>query len=118
MTTEIRPSRRAVVPGVVLVEVLVTKGCPHEDAAVDLVAVASRDIGVNPVVMLIEVSNLDEATRQRFRGCPTIRVDGLDVHQLADDDAPSLSCRRGNTGHGLRGVPDYRQVRRALERGI
>ncbi len=56
--------------------------------------------GVTPVVMLIEVSNLDEATRQRFRGCPTIRVDGLDVHPLPDDDAPSLSCRRDNTGHG------------------
>ncbi len=101
-----------------LVEVLVTKDCPHEDAAVDLVAVASRDSGVTPVVMLIEVSTLDEATRQRFCGCPTIRVDGLDVHQPPDDDAPSLSCRRDNTSPGLSGMPDYRQLRRALERGI
>lgn len=100
-----------------MVEVLVTKDCLHEDAAVDLVAVACRESGVTPVVMLIEVSDLDEATRRRFHGCPTIRVDGSDVHPLPDDDAPSLSCRRYNTDHGQSGVPDYHLLRRALKRG-
>lgn len=63
----------------VLVEILVTDGCPYEDVAVDLVASAARGIGIAPRLVLVEVSDIDQAERQRFVGSPTIRVDGRDV---------------------------------------
>ncbi len=63
----------------VLVEILVADGCPHEDAAVALVASAARGIGIAPRLILLEVSDPDQAERQRFTGLPTIRVDGLEV---------------------------------------
>jgi hypothetical protein len=81
----------------VLVEILVTDGCPYEDVAVDLVASAARGMGIAPRLVLVEVSDIDQAERQRFVGSPTIRVDGRDV-------APPGA------------VPDLALVQAALER--
>jgi hypothetical protein len=100
----------------VLVEVLITKDCPHVDAAVDLVAMASRETGAAPRLMLIEISDLDQAAARFFVGSPTIRVDGSDVSPPTGGDLPSLSCRLYRTEDGLREVPQYRLVRRAFER--
>jgi hypothetical protein len=81
-----------------LVEILVTDGCPHEELALELVSASARRLGVRPVVDLVEISDLDEASALRFVGSPTIRVNGQDV-------APAS---------GRSGLPDDRTVREAM----
>lgn len=97
-----------------LIEILVTKDCPHEDTAIDLVGMAANSLNVAPQVTVIEVADLTEATQRRFVGSPTIRVEGRDVSPPNDPDA-SLSCRLYKTTHGLSGVPDVSLVLAALK---
>jgi hypothetical protein len=98
----------------VVVEVLVIENCPHEDAAIRLIARTTQAIGVKPLVKLVEIPDLAQAARHGFVGSPTIRVNGSDVDPPAKDQPASLSCRHYATSHGLRGLPDSEQLRAAL----
>lgn len=116
MTEQICPTPAVVVLGVAaLVEILVTPGCPHVEAAVDLVGRLADETKTRPRVVLVEVSSLVEAERHGFAGSPTIRVNGVDVSP-APANAAALSCRTYQTDHGPSCVPDARQVAEALIR--
>jgi hypothetical protein len=66
--------------------------------------------------MVIErriVNTLEEAEAIRFRGSPSIMVDGVDP--FADLDAPvGLSCRVYKTPAGFAGSPTLDQLREAI----
>jgi hypothetical protein len=98
----------------VVVEVLVTRSCPQEDAAIRLVGITAHALGMRPRVELIEISDLDHAEQYGFVGSPTIRVNGRDVAPPAETASVSLSCRQYETGRGLRGVPNHQQLQAAL----
>ena len=99
----------------IVVEVLVTENCPHEDDAISLVTIAAQETGVTPRLTLIEIHDLEQAEQQHFLGSPTIRIDGSDVAPFAESQGTSLSCRLYNTTHGQSGVPELDLVRAALE---
>ena len=62
------------------------------------------------------VETPEEAERVRFRGSPSILVDGVDV--FADADAPvGLSCRVYQTANGPAGAPTLDELREAVTRG-
>jgi hypothetical protein len=98
----------------IVVEVLVTEHCPHEDDAISLVTMAAQETGVTPRLTLIEIGDLEQAEQQHFLGSPTIRINGSDIAP-AKGQAASLSCRLYHTTHGLSGVPELDLVRAALE---
>jgi len=79
-----------------VVEILVTEGCPNEDAAIGLVGMAASVLEMTP------------------RVTPTIRIDGCDVAPPLGEEV-TLSCRTYAT-HGPSGVPDVELVLAALER--
>ena len=115
-TFEIHTRLPAVPPvPMIVVEVLVTENCPHEDDAISLVTMAAQETGVTPRLTLIEIHDLEQAEQQHFLGSPTIRIDGSDVAPFAEGQAASLSCRLYNTTHGQSGVPELDLVRAALE---
>jgi YHS domain-containing protein len=116
MTPEIRgsPSDRTL-PRMIVVEVLVTDNCPHEDDAISLVTMAAQGTGVTPRLTLIEIHDLEQAEQQQFPGSPTIRINGSDIAPPARHQAASLSCRVYHTTHGPSGVPELDLVRTALE---
>jgi hypothetical protein len=89
----------------VLIEILVTKNCPREDAALRLVGIAAQMTGVAPQVMLLEVGDLDGARRRTFTGSPTICVNGQDIAPPSNPDAASLACRDYSTDHGRSDIP-------------
>jgi hypothetical protein len=60
------------------------------------------------------VTRPEEAERAKFRGSPTILVDGLDPF-AKDGDPFSLSCRIYQTPDGLAGSPTIDQLRTALD---
>lgn len=98
----------------VLVEILVTKNCPREDAALRLVGMAAQLTGAAPQVMIIEIGDLAEARRRAFTGSPTIRVNGQDVAPPSNPDAASLACRDYATDHGRSDIPPLPRLLEAI----
>ena len=97
------------------VEILSFEGCPHREAARELVLRIAGDLGVDPEVTLVDVPDAAAAARLRFLGSPTIRVDGRDVEPGAEErGALQHACRVYRTAEGFRGQPDARWVREAI----
>jgi hypothetical protein len=98
-----------------LVEILYFDGCPNHEPAVALVERIDHELGTGADVRLVNVADQETATRLRFLGSPTIRVDGVDVDPLtAQRSDYALSCRIFATDHGPAGQPEERWIRDAL----
>lgn len=100
-----------------LVEIFYFDGCPNHQPAVALVERVSGELGLEPEIRLVNVTDDEAAQRLRFLGSPTIRVGGLDVDpHTKDRDDYALSCRVFRTDAGIVGQPDERWIRDALLR--
>ena len=85
------------------------EGCPNWQAVQAAVVKAAPDARVT--LHLVETEA--DAHRLRFRGSPTILIDGVDP--WADPDAPiGLACRVFRTERGLAGLPSETQLLAAL----
>jgi hypothetical protein len=99
------------------IEVLYFDGCPtYETAAKTLRAVLEEE-GVEAEAHLVAVNSDEEAGQLRFRGSPTIRVDGEDLFPVAEREDWRLGCRVYATPQGLRGSPTAEMLREALTKG-
>lgn len=95
------------------VELLWFSGCPNWQDTEGRLRQALALAKVGAQVVLVEVTSPEDAERLRFRGSPTIVVDGRDP--FADDSDPvGLSCRVFRTPAGLRGAPTVDQLVRVL----
>jgi len=102
-----------------LVEILYFDGCPNHEQALALVERISRELGIEPRIELVHVSDQEAAQRLRFLGSPTIRVAGVDVDPRTEARRDyALSCRVFQTKSGVVGQPDERWVREALIREL
>jgi hypothetical protein len=102
-----------------VVEILYFDGCPNHEAAQELFERVASEVAVSPDVRLVKVEDQEAATRERFLGSPTIRVDGRDVEPGADQRTDFvLSCRVYRTKDGLAGQPDAAWLRQALEASV
>lgn len=98
------------------VEVLSVQDCPTHAAAVKLVSeiLCSERIAADVHEILVLDHNM--ATALRFRGSPTIRINGRDVDEkLAGADKASLSCRFYEGSERI-GLPPAELVRQAIIR--
>ncbi len=76
------------------VEILYFAGCPNHEAARALVERVAADLEVQPDIDLVEVPDADAATRLRFLGSPTVRVNGRDVEPGAEERGDFVfACR-------------------------
>jgi len=90
-------------------------GCPNWTTARERLNEAVRAVGLADRVSidLERVETEEDAERLRFRGSPTVLIEGVDP--FASDDAPfGLSCRVYRTEAGLEGSPSVTQLREAL----
>ncbi len=90
-------------------------GCPNWETARARLDEVLRETGLagKAELHLEIVSSEEEAERLRFRGSPTILIDGVDP--FADDAAPfGLSCRIYMTDRGCDGSPSLEQLREIL----
>ncbi len=91
------------------VELLWSSGCPNWRETHARLRQAVALAGVDADVVLVEVTTPEDAERRRFRGSPTVLVEGRDP--FADESAPvGLSCRVFRTPEGLRGAPTVEQL--------
>jgi Domain of unknown function (DUF2703) len=99
------------------VELLWWEGCPsHPDALDDLRRVL-REEGIEAEVARIEITDDEQARRERFPGSPTIRIDGEDIVPAEDVEPYSLTCRVYRTRDGsVSPRPDPEDVRAAVRR--
>ena len=96
------------------IEILHIDGCPNHEPTGLLVRDILRELGIVACVTFVCVDDDRAAGRLRFRGSPTVRIDGIDVDPI-DDDAPfAARCRLYRTSVGLAGVPDRAALRSAI----
>lgn len=80
------------------IEVLYVADCPSHRAAVDLVKGILFAEGLDSDVHEVLVQDQRMAEELRFRGSPTIRINGRDVSEVGEESAGptntfALSCR-------------------------
>ena len=99
------------------VELLWWDGCPsHPEALAELRQIL-REEGVEADVTRIEVTDDEQARRERFPGSPTIRIDGVDILPPGESEPYSLTCRIYRLRDGrVSPVPDPEDVREAVRR--
>lgn len=97
------------------VTLLYFDGCPNWQVADERLQEALASAGRDDVrVQRRLVSTPEEAEAARFRGSPTVLVDGRDP--FADPAAPvGLSCRVYRTADGLAGSPTVDQLLAVLQ---
>ena len=89
------------------------EGCPNWKGASAAIREVLDDLGIESQVEYQLIDTPEAAERLRFRGSPTILLDGIDP--FAQPDAPiGLSCRIYRTPSGLAGSPSEEQLRKVL----
>lgn len=97
------------------VEVLYFAGCPNYEGVLELIERTTAELGVEPEIDLVEVSDAEAAVELRFLGSPTVRVDGRDVEPGAEARGDfTFSCRLYRTDRGVVEAPDPVWIRTAL----
>lgn len=96
-------------------ELLYWEGCPSHPRALEDLAAAMSEAGLDPSeIVLREVDTDKAAERERFIGSPTIRIDGVDI-QPVEDEPYGLTCRIYHRRDGrISPTPDPADVRDAL----
>jgi hypothetical protein len=95
------------------VKVLYFDGCPHWRTAADRLVALQAEMGFDLTRQPVETP--EEAELVRFKGSPTIQVDGVDPFGPAD--APiGFACRVYETPEGPAGSPTVEQLRKVLSR--
>jgi glutaredoxin len=89
----------------VVIRVLTFEGCPHCEAAKDLVEKTVRDLHLQADIETIQVKNENEAQTYQFLGSPSIQIDGQDIERTRRNEKSSYSCRVYRTPTGITGVP-------------
>lgn len=89
--------------------------CPNAELARDRLTEALTRVGADPTVVThTTVETPEAAERLRFRGSPTVLVNGRDP--FADDASPvGLSCRIYRTEAGTEGAPSVDALVAALQ---
>ena len=92
------------------VTLLYFDGCPNWQQTEQRLLDALDQAGLPPTVLTRQaVRTPEDAERLRFRGSPTVLINGQDP--FADPDAPvELSCRIFQTPDGLAGAPTVGQL--------
>jgi hypothetical protein len=97
------------------VHLLYFDDCPNWQETDQRLHAAIALVGLDVIPVHISVTTPEAAEQWRFRGSPTVLVDGVDP--FADEVAPvGLSCRVFLTPDGLRGAPTVDQLVEALSK--
>ena len=100
----------------VRIEILARRDCPNRGMAQIVVDRAVAVSGVPVEVQTVDVKTEAQATKWRFLGSPSVRVDGLDVEPGSSERTDyTLGDRVYRCGlGGVQGWPDELWVRSAL----
>ena len=98
------------------VSLLYFDGCPNHHATLTLLESLLAEAAWDGTIDLVNVDSPERAEELRFRGSPTVLIDGVDP--FLDAEAPvGLSCRIYPTDAGYRGTPPELELRAAIALG-
>jgi hypothetical protein len=87
-------------------------GCPNWKTTSAHLSTLVRQ-GLDATIDFEVIDTYEAAVARRFRGSPTVLIDGVDP--FADEDAPvGLACRVYQTEDGYTGSPSLSQLRDAV----
>jgi len=95
----------------VKIEIQYFTGCPNSQKMVERVknAVEQISFDINYKETLVETP--EEADRLKFRGSPTLLIEGKDFENLPEPEKGSLSCR-----YYPNGLPETEQIINEIKR--
>ncbi len=95
-----------------MIEILYFEGCPNLGPTRVLAREVVGELGLDAAIREVRVETPEEATRERFIGSPSVRVDGEDIEPEARERTEfTLSCRM----YGGGGVPPRELLVAALQ---
>ena len=95
------------------IQLLYFDGCPNWQVMRATLAELLAESASSAEIELVLVETQEAAEQWRFRGSPTVLIDGEDP--FLETDAPiGLSCRIYQTAEGLAGSPSRDQLQRVL----
>lgn len=90
-------------------------GCPNWKTTAGYLTRLVAESDAEATITYQMINTHDDAIANRFRGSPTVLIDGVDP--FADNGAPfGLACRVYDTEEGRTGSPSLSQLRDAIER--
>lgn len=96
------------------IQLLYFEGCPNWGVAAERLDRVAAECGATVERVLVDTPEAAQAWR--FRGSPTVLVDGVDPF-TDSDSAYGLACRVYATPQGLAGAPTLEQLRAAVSHG-
>lgn len=95
----------------VKIEIQYFTGCPNSQKMIERVknAVEQISFDINYKETLVETP--EEADRLKFRGSPTLLIDGKDFENLPEPEKGNLSCR-----YYPNGLPETEQIINEIKR--
>lgn len=80
------------------IEVQYFNGCPNSEKSLQMVKsfINNSEIEIEFEEVLVETN--ETAKKYKFRGSPTILINGHDIDGLEENTTPSLSCRYYKNG--------------------
>ena len=94
-----------------LIRLLFFEGCPHSEAAFDLVRRVAGAECPDAVYETIEITSQAEAVRLRCLGSPTIHINGVDIDPAARNRTDfGFACRL----YGPSGIPEAGMIAEAI----
>jgi hypothetical protein len=97
------------------VEIFYFSGCPNHLPAVGRVQEVLETEGVSAEMAEVEVRDVASAERLGFLGSPTVRINGLDIEQMARSSrAVGLMCRTYIHQGKQAGVPPVEWIQAAV----
>lgn len=99
------------------IEVLYILDCPHYPAAVAELRKVLAIEKISASISEVLIANVHMAEALKFRGSPTIRVNGRDITDEPESQHFAVSCRL-YPGEKQPGVPPAEMIRRALREAI
>ena len=90
----------------ILVEVQHFEGCPNSSEMIARVKTAIKEFGnqINYEEILVETP--EEAERVKFRGSPTVLINGIDLENMPELNEANLACR-----YYKNGLPSVDQIK-------
>ena len=96
------------------IEFLYFEGCPNHQKAYELLQQILREKNIDTVVERIEIKDDEDATRHKFVGSPTIRIDGTDVDVSSSNPPYGRTCRLYRVEEKLSAIPSRVMIESAV----
>ncbi|MBZ0198546.1 MAG: DUF2703 domain-containing protein [Ignavibacteriaceae bacterium] len=95
------------------VEVQYFTGCPNSQKMIDNAKTAIGQLNFEIEYTETLVESVESAKQTRFRGSPTLLINGFDFENLPEPNEPALSCRYYPSG-----IPTVDQIKIFLENSM